>query len=180
MNNRADVVRVAYPLFQTEGEGSIPISALQAKDLTFDKCHKQFAVDLVGCWHSRLPNCQSGPWQFAFHAFYNEITFAVALWNNPCTRSLPSHWLELRRMACSPDAPKYTASRFLAWMVRYFRDTQAHRERCISYQDTAVHKGTIYKACGWEIDYIGSTRIRDRSKDRVGTNRKYRKNMRSK
>lgn len=49
-------------------------------------------------------------------------------------------------------------------MVRYFRAKCPGRERCISYQDTAVHKGTIYKAAGWHIGYEGKAMDRtDRS-----------------
>ena len=177
MKRCVDDVRVAYPLFQKEGGGSTPTSTLSASRLYFYDCRKGFAVDFVRAYHSRLPKCQSGPWQFAFAAEWHEITFAVALWNNPSTRSLPSHWLELRRLCCTPDAPRNTCSRFLMWMVRWFQKRHPERERCISYQDTAVHTGTIYKASGWHIAHRGQDRIRDRSKARVGTSRMYRTNI---
>lgn len=169
--------RVALPLFHEVDGGSIPTPTLQAKQLTFNRCSRIHAVALVKMWHSRLPNTQDGPWQFAFNAHHGGITFAVALWSNPSARCLPGHWLELRRLACAPDSPKNTPSRFLAWMVRWFRQTCKDREKCISYQDTAVHEGTIYKACGWNPAHISEPRVRDRSKDRVGTDRKYRSNL---
>jgi len=62
-------------------------------------------------------------------------------------------------------------------MVRYFRENCPERERCISYQDTEVHTGTIYKAANWHIGYVGKKRYRDRSKPRVGTDRMYRWNI---
>ena len=173
---RGESIRVVHPLFHTEGGGSTPTSPLQCRDLVFEQCAKSHAVRLVMEWHSRLPNCQSGPWQFAFHAQHAGLTYAVALWNTPSGRCLPQHWLELRRMACAPDAPKNTASRFLAWMVRHFRRHHSVRERCISYQDTAVHTGTIYKAAGWTAEYVSKPRVRDRSAKRVGTQRDYRWN----
>ena len=80
-------------------------------------------------------------------------------------------------MACGPDAPKNTASRFLAWMARYFGQYAREREKLISYQDTAVHLGTMYKAAGWEVEFVSKARVRDRSANRVGTNRKYRSDM---
>ena len=80
-------------------------------------------------------------------------------------------------MACSPEAPRNTASRFLGWMARYFADRCPFREKLISYQDTAVHNGTIYKAAGWEVDFVSKARVRDRSGNRVGTTRKYRSDM---
>lgn len=151
---------------------------LKARHLTFEVMDKADAVQACSGWHSRLPNTQKGPWQFAFGAYAPEGTLvAVALWNNPSARMLPSHWLELRRMACSPDAPKFTASAFLGWMIRYFKRHHPERERAISYQDTAVHEGTIYKASGWTAAYVSKPRVRDRSKPRVGTERAYRSNL---
>ena len=173
----ADGVRVAHPLFQAGNSGSTPTSALRARHLLFEPCDKQHAVDFIRRFHSRLPQCQDGPWQFAFRGHIDDRSYVVALWNNPSTRSLPGHWLELRRMAATPDAPKNTCSRFLAWMVRWFRERYPERERCISYQDTAVHSGTIYKAAGWTPSYTGQERTRDRSGLRAGTDRLYRWNI---
>ena len=171
-----DSTRVVCPLFQTEEGGSIPASTLQIKQLIFERCPRPHAVELVRLWHSRLPNCQYGPWEYAFRAQHAGVTYAVALWNSPSARCLPSHWLELRRMACAPDVPKNTCSAFLSWMVRWFKKNAPDRERLISYQDTAVHQGTIYKAAGWTAEYVSQPRIRDRSGNRAGTSRKYRWN----
>lgn len=155
----------------------LPETGLRARHLDMSECSTKHAVELTRCWHSRLPNVQDGPWQYAFKMSYMGVTYAVALWNNPSARTLPGHWLELRRMACAPDAPKYTASRFLALMVKWFKQHTPEREKCISYQDTAVHQGTIYKAAGWIPEHTSEVRIRDRSKDRVGTHRAYRSNL---
>ncbi len=174
MSAGADSTRVVHPLFQGDDGGSTPTSALHARDLTFSECPKPHAVRLVKQWHSRLPNCPRGPWTHAFHAHANGITYAVALWNNPSTRCLPSHWRELRRMACAPDAPRNTASRFLAWMVRWFQQHQPHAEKLISYQDTAVHTGTIYKAAGWVNEWTSTPRERDRTVLRSDAPRQYR------
>jgi len=35
-------------------------------------------------------------------------------------------------------------------MLREIKKEFPHIKRVISYQDTAVHRGTIYKASGWE------------------------------
>jgi hypothetical protein len=172
--NRAERIdRSMHPLFQAGEGGSIPTSAL----LRFTRCSVDLAVDLCRRWHSRLPRTQSGPWQFAFAAEHDGRVFAVALWNTPSGRCLPQHWLELRRMACAPDAPKNTASRFLSWMVKFFKKNHRDREKCISYQDTAVHTGTIYRAAGWVAEHTSTPRVRDRSGNRAGTNRMYRWNI---
>jgi hypothetical protein len=175
-----DGARVAYPLFQTGDGGSRPTSPLHARDLIFEKSPKNHAVTLIRMWHSRLPKCQRGPWTHAFRGHINDYSYVVALWNNTSSRCLPQHWRELRRMACSPDAPKNTASRFLAWMVRWFKKHEPQCERLISYQDTEVHTGTIYKAAGWTPEWRTTKRIRDRSKNRTGTNRMYRSNLHGK
>jgi hypothetical protein len=156
---------------------TFPESGLRARHLSFEKCDVAHAVALTREWHSRLPNTQAGPWQHAFRMHYGDMTFAVALWNNPSARTLPQQWVELRRMACAEDAPCNTASRFLSLMVRWFRDNCPEAERCISYQDTAVHRGTIYKAAGWHAGYVAKARDRDRSKNRAGTKRAYRSDV---
>ena len=171
---RAESIRVMHPLFHTGQGGSTPTSALQ---LRFGKCEPCSAVAMVRAYHSRLPRCQAGPWMYAFEAEHDGIRYAAALWNNPSARCLPGHWIELRRMVCVDDAPRYTASRFLAWMVRWIAKYHPEHERAISYQDTAVHKGTIYKACGWSAAQTTTARVRDRSKNRIGTNRAYRSNI---
>ena len=160
------------PLFD-----AVEAPPLKARELEFTLCDKPIAVTLCRRWHSRLPNTQAGPWQFAFAAHVRGTIFAVALWNNPSTRCLPSHWLELRRMACAPGIPKNSCSRFLGWMVRYFKREHPERERCISYQDPAVHLGTIYRASGWTEVFRGVDRHRDRSDARKGTTRAYRSNL---
>ena len=163
-------------LFQATEGGSNPTPALHARDLHFESCGKALAVDGVRRWHSRLPNCQDGPWMYAFWGRVKDHVYVVGLWSSPSTRCLPQHFIELRRMACAPDAPRYTASRFLAWMVRQLPSSH---EKAISYQDTDVHTGTIYKACGWIPAHTvkPKRRVRDRSKPRHGTNRPYRQDI---
>lgn len=159
------------------GDGAIPVSPLHVCDLQFGLCPKPEAVKFIRQYHSRLPNCQNGPWTHAFWARYNSSTYATALWNNPSGRCLPRHWRELRRMACGPGAPRNTASCFLAWMVRWFQRYEPEHEKLISYQDTEVHTGTIYRAAGWIPEWTTQARIRNRSGLRAGTTRKYRSNL---
>ncbi|OHD19943.1 MAG: hypothetical protein A2Y38_00595 [Spirochaetes bacterium GWB1_59_5] len=167
--------RFSQPLFACDVV--FPDLGIRARHLSFERCGTTLAVSLTREWHSRLPNVQAGPWQYAFRMHYQDMTFAVALWNNPSARTLPAHWMELRRMACAPDSPRNTASRFLSLMVGWLKANRPDAERCISYQDTAVHQGTIYKAAGWQIGYVAKARDRDRSKSRAGTNRAYRSDM---
>ena len=146
MIKRGDGIRVVHPLFQEEGGGSIPTSPLQ---LRFGRITAQLARDLVGAWHSRLPEITN--WQVCSHCYGAEcdgVWYASAMWGPPIAREFNGRgYAELRRFAIAPDAPKNTASRMLSWMVRAIRAEGF--SMAISYQDTEVHNGTIYKAAGW-------------------------------
>ena len=154
--NCVESVRVAHPLFQAERDGSTPVSTLQVSDLVFERCDRKYAASLNREWHSRLPKVEWFPMKFAFHARFEDVTYAVAMWSSPVTNMVPTEWLELRRMACSPEFPKNGASAFLSWMVRYLKKNSSH-PKLISYQDTAVHRGTIYRAAGWSIGRTSKT-----------------------
>jgi hypothetical protein len=145
-----DSVRVALPLFQTERGGSTPASPLHTKDLIFERCSRQYASELNRIWHSRMPEVEWKTMKYSFHARFGDTTYSVALWSQPVARLLPQQdWIELRRMAIAPDAPKNTASSMLGWMVRWLKRNTKY-VKAISYQDTSMHLGTIYRASGWK------------------------------
>src|SRR5882672_12442911 len=115
----ADSTRLVHSLFQEKDDGLRPISALQ---LIFRRCdHVTFEV-LNRQWHSRLPLIGNSKGRAYYAAEFAGVRYAVAMWSNPVARLLPQQtWLELRRFAVAPDAPKFTASRMLGWMVRDIR-----------------------------------------------------------
>ena len=151
---RADIARVAYPLFHADDGGSSPTSALQ---LNVREVNVRQAQKLNDMWHSVLPDTHLGnlvgkPKVVCYEAEFNEVAYAVAIWTSPIAANrLINGWsmLELRRLAIADDAPKNTASRMLRIMriliSRKFPDVI----RLISYQAEAHHSGTIYKASGW-------------------------------
>lgn len=140
--------RVAYPLFQGSMGGSIPTSPLQ---FTVYEISFQRAKQLNREWHSRLPKF-GGTAKVSYGAKYDGIFYAIAMWSNPVARMLPQDtWLELKRMAIAPDAPKNTASRMIKIMISMIKNKYPEITTVISYQDTAVHLGTIYKSSGWKI-----------------------------
>ncbi len=143
---RAEDVRVAYPLFQAGGGGSSPTSALQ---LWFQPCSAEVAKRLTRAWHSRLPRLSMATCRVCYSALYEDRYFAAAVWANPSSAMLDQTWLELKRFSIAPDAPKNTATRMLGWMVRDIIKRFPDVPRLISYQDPAVHKGTIYRAANW-------------------------------
>ena len=152
-NTRADGVRVAHPLFQAGGDGSMPISALC---LTVERITVDMACDLNRRWHSRLPkieksNVLRNADYVCYGAMCGGIAYAAAIWSSPVARLLnDGRTLELRRLAIATDAPRNTASRMLAVMRRLVSREMPHIERLVSYQDTEVHTGGIYRASGWQ------------------------------
>jgi hypothetical protein len=152
---RAGGVRVAYPLFQEEGDGSKPISALS---LTFHPCPMKRAQGLNRAWHSVLPKTNLGNLTrnrryVAYTAESSGVFYAVAIWTDPVAANRLTHGdrlLELRRMAIANDAPANTASRMIGWMRREIKRRWPELVGLVSYQDTSAHAGTIYKASGWK------------------------------
>jgi hypothetical protein len=147
VDNRADGVREARSLFQERGSGAVPTSALQ---LLIDRIDFKTAKQLNKLWHSRLPFFGAPFDAFCYVAEFDGLYYASAIWTHPVSRSLPQvEWLELRRLAIAPDAPKNTASRMLGVMTRLIRKSRPEVTRLVSYQDCEVHTGGIYKAAGW-------------------------------
>lgn len=171
--NSGDGIRVVHPLFQEEGDGSIPISPLQ---LEIQEMPLDTAISLNRLWHRTQPEGASG--SFAFGAFFANRYYAIGLWGIPLARKLNDRgMLELRRMAIGPDAPKNTGSRMLRIMRLLIRKKHPEAKRLISYQDLAHHNGPLYKSAGWKpvpvnIPASGwSSRTRDRSKPNPDTSR---------
>ena len=147
----ADSIRVVHPaFFQQEGGGSIPTSALQ---LQIVQTSLEVVLRLNTLWHSRLPRFHgTSSVSMRFAAIHGGLYYAIAIWGPPSARLLPQNtWLELKRLAIAPDAPCNTASRMISIMARIIHQTHSEIEVLISYQDTEVHTGTIYRASGWYV-----------------------------
>ena len=142
-----DSTKIVYPLFQEGDGGLIPTSPLQ---LFVGGISVGLAIELNELWHSRLPTIKNIGIKKCFGAEYGNRWYAAALWSAPISPTyVRKPYLELRRFAICPDAPKNTASRMMSIMVRSLKKEFSRVEKLISYQDTDVHTGTIYKASGW-------------------------------
>jgi hypothetical protein len=156
--------------FQLKDGGSIPTSPLQFE---IKELRVQTACELNKRWHSRLPeidwsNVTRNRYYVCYGALFEQKWFAVAIWSSPVNQNFNlDETLELRRMAICPEAPKNTASRMLAVMARLIKKRFPKVNRLISYQDTAVHQGTIYKASGWEPASRTKYQPWDRSRQRA-------------
>jgi hypothetical protein len=152
----ADSVEATQLSFQITMGGAIPTSALHLK---FQEIRVQTACDLNAKWHSRFPkidwsNVVRNKYYICYGAFYDQQCHAVAIWSSPIAANRLKDGqalLELRRMAISDECPRNTASRMLGWMRKDIQRRFPDIVRLISYQDTEVHEGTIYKAAGWRL-----------------------------
>jgi hypothetical protein len=149
-----DPSRILNPLFFDESSHIAPISPRQFSLRVVDAI---YACQMNSVWHSRLPNIH---WSnvvrsrvsVCFGVYHEDVCYAVAIWSDPVaahTMKEGKTALELRRMAISEDSPANTASWMIARMVDHIRKTYPHLSLLVSYQDTAVHRGTIYKASNW-------------------------------
>ena len=113
-------------------------------------------------WHSRLPITVEGNLlrnkRFIFYgAEFKDHCFASAMWTDPVANNRLSKdyiWLELRRLAIAPDAPKFTATWMISRMIKDIKKQFPQVTKLVSYQDCDVHKGTIYAASNWKQDVI--------------------------
>ena len=145
-------LRDEMPLFRVVLGDSKPVKAI---DLELQPCDVHRACELNELWHSRLPkihwsNVVRNKNYCCYLFLHNDIAYASSIWSSPVARSFDAEiTLELRRLAIAPDAPKNTASRMIGLMVKDIKNKMKDIELLISYQDTEVHSGTIYKASNW-------------------------------
>ena len=146
-------IRDGMPLFRLVD----PIKPKSAKDLNIQKCNVHRACELNMLWHSRFPkidwsNVVRNTHYICFVAEFDSIAYASAIWSSPIAQNRLTggkEMLELRRMAISEDSPCNTASRMISQMVKHIKKEFTSINKLISYQDTQVHLGTIYKASNW-------------------------------
>ncbi len=142
--------RVLYLLFSNGGQ-----APTRARHLTLEKIDFATAKELNRAWHSRLPRFGTGfivdqPFLSFAAVGADGVSYAVAIWSNPVARNLPqAEWLELRRLATAPDCPRNTPSWMMARMIAVILRDKPEVEVLVSYHDTEVHTGGIYRACGW-------------------------------
>lgn len=145
---------IQEPLFW---DGKFEI-AESPKVLKLDVIKPQFASALNSVWHSRLPaihwsNIVRNRYYVCYGASYMGVWVACAIWSSPVNQHFDIvKTLELRRMAISELCPKNTATNLISRMIKDIDKRLPLVTKLISYQDTEVHLGTIYKASNWFID----------------------------
>lgn len=131
------------------------------KLMTIKEIGVLYAMQKNGEWHSRLPitshsNMIRNSHKVFYGAEYQDHCFAVAMWTSPVARRLANQkiYLELRRLAIAPDAPKFTATWMIGKMIKNIKKKFPDIKKLVSYQDLDVHSGTIYAAANWKRDNI--------------------------
>lgn len=131
-------------------------------DITIEETRAQVACMLNELWHSRLPaihwsNVVRNKHYVCYVLKYRQAIVGVAIWSSPVARKIESKThLELRRLALSDVCPRNTATYAIAAMIRQIRAKFEDISTLISYQDTEVHLGTIYKAGNWKKSLVTS------------------------
>jgi hypothetical protein len=134
------------------------------KKMTLREIGVKHAMRYNELWHSRLPvtvegNLLRNKRSVFYGSEYLDHCFASAIWTDPVANNRLSKdfvWLELRRLAVAPDAPKFTATWMISKMIRQIKKQFPEVTRLVSYQDCDVHRGTIYAAANWKNDTVST------------------------
>lgn len=110
-------------------------------------------------WHSRLPiihwsNVVRNTHYVCYAIYYGDLICGVGIWSSPVAQNRfknGKEMLELRRLAIANNAPKNTATQSISFMQKDIKKNMPDIKLLISYQDTDVHTGTIYKASNWTM-----------------------------
>lgn len=127
--------------------------------ITIEECRAQIACMLNELWHSRLPkihwsNVVRNTHYVCYVFKYRQAIIGVGIWSSPVAQNRMKDGktiLELRRLALSDVCPKNTATRAISQMVKMIKIKFPEIKKLVSYQDTNVHLGTIYKAANWKV-----------------------------
>lgn len=139
---------------QASADYSPPLAATQ---LRIEEISMREGCQLNKLWHSMLPrtdlgNMLCGNTSAAYAAEFEGRYYAIALFSQPIIRAIArdGKTIELRRLAICHEAPKNTASRMLAICLRLVKKRYPQMEKVVSYLAVDNHKGTIYRAAGWQ------------------------------
>jgi len=159
---------------------SQPISIKSPRELKIREISAKKASQLNNLYHSRLPkihpsNITRNTHYVCYGIFFGSKSIGVAIWSSPVAQNRfkdGKQMLELRRLALNDECPKNTASWSIGKMIKRIKLKFPEIRRLISYQDTEVHQGTIYKASNWVIGgktgFISwSTKKRERNEDQA-------------
>lgn len=135
------------------------VNLFSPKEIEIIECRAQVACMLNELWHSRLPkihwsNVVRNTHYVCYSFSWKQAIIGVGIWSSPVAQNRMKDGkkiLELRRLALSEVCPKNTATFVISYMVKQIKIKFPELIKLISYQDTKVHNGTIYKASNWVV-----------------------------
>lgn len=136
MISRADSLTIELPLFQAEGGGSTPTSALHPKQFRCEPCSLIRVRDFIQKWHYSH-NVWGVNWTYCFALTHNHGLYGAAMVGQPATKSVADKHgglgsvLELRRFCCCDSAPKFSESFFIACIIRWLK--KKHRRENVYF-----------------------------------------------
>lgn len=124
-----------------------------ARDLQVRRTRKRVIVkSFIDNWHS-FRKCPQG-WRVAFILTDGVAIYGVSTFGRPVARREDQETtLEHTRMALSNDAPRNSASFFMAQSRKWIRANMPEVKRLISYVPAGKYKGITYLADNWRIVY---------------------------
>jgi len=158
MENCADSIKVTRSLFQVGKGGAVPTSA---HDLQLQVITRNLACECYRKWHYLGDTLFLSSHDIG--VFYNGELLGCISFGEPNATDLKGYWnrhtqkgwLEIKRLALSPDCPKNSESRVIAISIRLLKKMLTLKG-IVTYADSGVgHVGTIYKASGFK--YLGLT-----------------------
>lgn len=157
MHISADSIKVTRPLFQTGEGGAVPTSAHQFRVVRCSRKEVQNVVEKNHYSHS-INGIIS---DYCFMLVYEGKIYGGAIFGSMAMRNQWKKYhtseaglVELRRLVCTPEAPKNSESFFIAQCLRQLRKIGI--KKVVTYADEEYgHKGIIYRASNFK--YEGTT-----------------------
>lgn len=174
MNICGDSSSEEQDLFQSQDDGSIPISPLQ-KEITFCKivhpsfankifkekhyAHREVPISVAyGAWISKVNKNGRITGRTCVGAISFGKPASPSLCVGACGKENSKRIFELNRLWMDDICPKNTESRFIGWSLKRLRE-EYKDWIIVSYADTAQgHTGTIYRATGWTYTGLSDER----------------------
>jgi hypothetical protein len=127
--------------------------AEQVRDLYIRRTRKRILIrTFINEWHS-FRKCPQG-WRVAFILTDGIAIYGVSTFGRPVARREDQErTLEHTRMALSSEAPRNSATFFMAQCRKWIRENMPEINRLISYVPAGKYKGITYLGDNWRVVY---------------------------
>lgn len=140
-------VRGKERLLEILGLSNRQPTIIELNDIKLDKADKSEANTFLSSFHylGRTNRCK-----YAYGAYLYGELIAVAVFGSLVRQNITkSKAIELVRLCRHPHFyNRNLMSKFLSWSCKEIKKLKIYNT-IVSYADTTIHEGTIYKACNW-------------------------------